>query len=259
MKKRARREEMEMEKTEEVKSIAKRPLWRFLKGVAILLWTIVFLFLLVTAGNYFSKKIFGVGIDISNGDSMLPTIDDFTLSVWRSAEKAPFEELKVGDIIIFKEQKRQTFVSSGVISSNFSVVVEKGDYGEVEKGDYGEEEKVEVEEKKDEVTPEPAPEKIEYTDTCILHRIIRIDEEGVFTQGDHNKKPDPFSVPENAYVGLITQNIPYLGAPVRFMIRWYPWMVGVACVFSIGLVFLWNLKVAGKEEEPSNQDQRNSL
>lgn len=146
-------------------------LWRTLMKVDILLWAIIFLFILFFAANAICTSAFGTSfVHFLHGTSMEPTMNEGT---WVVSKRVPFDELKVGDIITFRERKDATISITGEWKSNLTPVWMDGETVA---------EEAEKETPEPEETEEPTAKPIEYTDDTIMHRIIKIDEEGIHTQ-----------------------------------------------------------------------------
>ena len=80
---------------------------RVLKKIEIILLilsSLCTLFVIVAGGIL---PAHGINIMASTrGDSMYPTIQEGALFVWYDRDRVPFEDVKAGDIIIFREQDR---------------------------------------------------------------------------------------------------------------------------------------------------------
>lgn len=54
------------------------------------------------------------------------------------------------------------------------------------------------------------------SDMRVTHRAIRVTAEGIYTQGDMNKDPDPDPVTKDNYIGKTVFALPYLGTALSF-------------------------------------------
>ena len=72
--------------------------------ILIILTFLCSLFIILAGGTLPSR---GINIMASTkGDSMYPTIQEGALFIWYDRDRVPFEDVEVGDIIIFREQDR---------------------------------------------------------------------------------------------------------------------------------------------------------
>lgn len=146
----------------------------------------------------------GINVDVhSSGTSMLPAIKDGSFTVWVDAARAPFEEVEVGDVIIFWQR-----TDFGVSHTTFTINNTKvGSTAETEEP---------TEEK-----PVYVDEGIRYKNEGCMHRVIEIvdsADRAVFTKGDNNSGQDPYPVMRSGYRGKVVWTVNYLGWPLRILI-----------------------------------------
>lgn len=201
---------------------------------------VVLLFLLAGIVILVTKTLPGHGIKVifnSYGTSMLPTLSEDNVLIL--TDQTSFEELAVGDIIVFNE-----WADLGVSTVSYTVKNEKTgedikvydppiqvsdslivydetavftDVGIVYKGDpgdtWGQEE-----------------------EHCI-HRIVRINENGdraLITKGDNNDGIDPRPVLKSGYLGKVFWYANGLGWPLKvlFLGNSFIWYTGFVSAFT---------------------------
>ena len=177
--------------------------------------------------------IFGI-----SGNSMFPTIQTNALV---ALEETPFDELQVGDIIIFRQRTdtggKITFsdedFQSGAAHKSFNL---KGDSPEKSYKDEG----------------------ISYEDgSYTIHRIVEIreaDESGdraVFTRGDNNPVNDRRTVMESGYVSRAAWHVNYLGDIIK-QIYQKEFIICLFGSFAVVTVLLRLVKSRSEEKEKAN-------
>ena len=178
---------------------------------------------------------FGIHIysDI-HGVSMHPTIIDGAFEV---GVHSPYEELKVGDIIIFQERLEYKLASKPFLSN-----VTKGKYPESEDSSLEKPDSDTADTSPtDSSAPEAAPdEEIKYTDETITHRIIEINNGEIRTRGDNNDIDDRFPVTEENYIAKVVWWNNYLGWPFRIMYEYHGfyWLLGIISVLGVVAIVL---------------------
>ncbi len=117
------------------------------------------------------------------GESMYPSLKEGMLIVWKDKNLVPFEEVLVGDIIIFRERPEH--------SDSLHDPSPSPDADPDEPERYEDRDIQYVEEKH------------------IVHRVTRIvpdssySDRALFTEGDHNGYEDPVPVLESGYIGKL--------------------------------------------------------
>ena len=153
---------------------------------------------------------------------MLPTLPDHVLIL---TDQTPFEELKVGDIIVFRLQAdigqfkihNWKAGSSAPVQTSNPLLVYDEDAAFTD-------------------------ENVRYqVDSCI-HRIVRINENGdraLITKGDNCAGIDPMPVMKSGYVGKVFWYRNYLGWPLQvlFIRNGFLWYLGFFAVFTVLCVF----------------------
>ena len=175
--------------------------------------------------------IFGVHLCITNtGESMEPNMHFGAFSVWVEPKVAPFDELKVGDIIIYRERKQVT-------SGSFAI-------GNTKKGstaaaipastDPVETENIETE------STEPAKREVQYyPGKYAMHRVYEVNGGEVFTWGDGNPEPDDDPVIESGYVGKVVWYVNYVGRV--FQVLCSSWCFSILSGLTAALLMLKKL------------------
>ena len=168
----------------------------------------------------------GIILNFSNyGHSMDPTIKGNALVVINTA--APVEELKIGDVIMYKEPKGLN-TDTDKIRVHISKVDENGNI-------------------LDSSTPDSEPETntveetadIEYLENrAVLHRIVEIKdsstgERALVTQGDHNPAADRFEVSPDAYMGKMLWHVNYIGEIILFLYKNFTLIMLLTVVMSL--------------------------
>ena len=171
----------------------------------------------------------GILLNFSNyGHSMDPTIRGNALVAIDTA--APFEELKIGDVVMFKEPKGHN-TDTDKIRVHISKVVENGNTI-------------------DSSTPDSEPatntadeiENIEYLPNhAVLHRIVDIKDTGeraLITQGDHNPYLDRYPIAAEAYMGKMLWHVNYIGSVLLFLYQNFMVIMAVTILLSISTTLL---------------------
>ena len=144
------------------------------------------------------------------GNSMDPTITNDAVVVWVDPAKAPFDELKVGDIIAFQERADINTATSGIVfrihpaedGGHSTLTIENNDAGSVDDRDGN----------------------IEYVPgENIMHRIVEIREpdsehdRALTTRGDNNPVNDSKLVLESGYVGKVVWHANHMGLVFKLL------------------------------------------
>ena len=169
---------------------------------------------------------FGLMLNFTNyGHSMEPSIRGNALILISTPDRTPFEDLNVGDIILFKEPK-------GLNTATDSIKVHISKVGSPSSDTLSS--------TSDITTPDMPPEdemhemeNIEYLlDRAVLHRIIDIveintpssssdtagsEERILTTKGDSNPIPDRYPVNADAYLGRMLWHVDYVGSVLLFL------------------------------------------
>ena len=166
---------------------------------------------------------FGITLNFStHGNSMDPTIKGNALILISTPDLTQFEDLKVGDIILFKEPK-------GLNTATDSIKVHISKVGSLSSDTLSS--------TSDITTPDMPPEdemdemeNIEYLpDRAVLHRIAEIntpssssdtagsEERILTTKGDSNPIPDRYPVNADAYLGKMIGCVDYIGSVLLFL------------------------------------------
>ena len=196
---------------------------RRLLTVTIPILSIAALYLLLFA----VLPVFGVHLCSTNtGTSMEPNMHWGAFSIWVEPSVAPFDELKAGDIIIYRERKH-------VMSASYSVKnTMKGSTTTPA------------------VTSTPAPLETEKTESMegvvayipgsyAEHRVYEVRGDEVFTWGDGNPEPDDDPVIESGYVGKVVWYVNYVGRV--FQVICNPYFVSILVGFTVILLMLKKL------------------
>ena len=181
-----------------------RRLLHLLIVLCILAWIFVALMYGVLLINRFSPYEICYN---TKGESMLPAIREGDVLVMGPT---PFEELQVGDIIQFKEDKtheaRRGYHNGTDKPSGFENMTVPP-HTDMENPPYDRD------------------VGIEYTDVHIIHRIIEIREadenfdRALFTQGDNNPEREFRSVMESGYESKVIYIVPFGGRLLRSLYR----------------------------------------
>ena len=183
------------------------------------------------------KSVFGVFINanILNTGSMRPTIDRGSLTIELSPDRAPFADLKDGDIITFRDRADNTPMASHSISIPMTIVYLDENGNEYDNADG--KGTVAIKQGKtvdlghtsyptpDDLNADYRDEGIEYKSVnyTIMHRIVAVREadensdQALFTQGDNNENRDPKTVLASGYVGKIIWYCDYIGWPLYLL------------------------------------------
>lgn len=165
----------------------------------------------------------GIILNFSNyGHSMDPTIKGNALVIINTA--APFEELKIGDVVMFKEPK-----GLNTDTDKIRVHISKVDEGSPSTTDPSDSETNTIDEM----------ENIEYLeDRAVLHRIVEIKNIStgnrlLLTQGDHNPAPDRYPISAEAYIGKMLWHVDYIGEIIRVLYQNFMVIMVVTILLSI--------------------------
>ena len=182
--------------------------------VVITLFTSLFIILEAILSSH------GVILNFSNyGHSMDPTIKGNALVVIDT--RFPFDELKIGDVIMYKEPKGLN-TDTDKVRVHISKVPANGSTAD---------------------PSEPATntademENIEYLpDRTVLHRIVDIKDTGeraLITQGDHNPYLDRYPIAAEAYMGKMLWHIDYIGEGVKILYENFGLIAGITILLSV--------------------------
>ena len=156
-------------------------------------------------------RAFGYSVNSSTGTSMYPAMSYYTLTIRN--ETVPFEKLKVGDIIVYRER----------VGSHFSHNQYRSPWGKTD-----EPEPTPVPTASPAPTASPTPlykdEGIEYKSRdCLVHRIVEVidgpGDRALICQGDNNPKADSFPVMKSGYIGKVVWFSNELGPAFDFIIK----------------------------------------
>ena len=181
-------------------------------------------------------RAFGYPVNSSTGTSMYPAMSYYALTIRN--ETVPFEKLKVGDIIVYRER----------VGSHFSHNQYRSPWWKINDP---------VPTASPAPTTSPAPlykdEGIEYKPRdCLVHRIIEVidgpGDRALICQGDNNPKADPFPVMKSGYIGKVVWYSNELG-PVFNAVYGSPLMlVPMAVLGILGYMLIRTLPKEEKEE-----------
>ena len=176
---------------------------------------IIFLFGLV----FFSiLPIAGIHFDFNGrGTSMEPAMID-SVELRLEPERAPYDSLQIGDIIVFRYPDSSTYSSAGM------KYVAKWDEDHTVVSLVAETE-----------------EEKEKTYTRFCHRIIDITEDGLITKGYNNEYQDPLYIQPEDYQGKVVWHMNHIDWLFKVI---YLYGAGMGCVFLfLGATFvLWKRK-----------------
>lgn len=198
---------------------------RRLLTVTIPVLAVSFLYLLLFA----VLPVFGVHLLSTNtGESMEPNKHWGAFSIWVEPSIAPFDELKVGDVIIYRERKH-------VISSGFTINnTIKGSSSTPSTTDPVENAK---------------PTVVAYIPGSYAeHRVYEVRGDEVFTWGDGNPEPDNDPVIESGYVGKVVWYVNYVGRV--FQVLCSSWCFSILSGLTAALLML--KKLLSASDTPSS-------
>ena len=215
-----------MDEEKQIKPSSRQP---FLLRLMNLLTAVMFSITLLTSIFILLDSLlphFGLYLNFSNyGHSMEPSIRGNALILISTPDRTPFENLNVGDIILFKDPK-------GLNTATDSIKVHISKVGSLSSDTLSS--------TSDITTPDMPPEdemhemeNIEYLlDRAVLHRIIDIveintpssssdtagsEERILTTKGDSNPIPDRYPVNADAYLGRMLWHVDYVGSVLLFL------------------------------------------
>ena len=194
----------------------------------------------------------GIILNFSNyGHSMEQTIRGNALVVIDT--RTPYESLKVGDIILFKEPKGLNTAtdkirvhihpihpdsSDGSSSTSDSVESDTADTP-AETTDTAETATADESTDADEYD-----EPLEYLkNRAVLHRIVEIKytstgEQILTTKGDANPEPDRYPVTSDTYMGRMAMSVDYIGEGIKFLYEKYDTIIVLTAVMSLSATVL---------------------
>ena len=161
------------------------------------LFALVFIAILPLMGIYFDYNIYGA--------SMEPALTN-AVDIRLSPKWAPYEDLKVGDIILFRQKD---YLESNMPPGAVYVPEWNKDHTKLDLV------------RQTELEEEP-PKYIR-----VQHRIIAISEKGLVTKGDKNEYPDFLSVKPEEYQGKIVWHMNHINWLFKAMYRYGLWAVCV--------------------------------
>ena len=152
------------------------------------------------------------------------------LNIWVDPSIAPFENIQVGDIILYRERMRIASAST-IIANTKGGATEETDKT-VAAGSAGAADASEDAEITDK------PQEVKYIHGQIAqHRVIEIRGNELYTKGDGNPEPDDQSVIESGYVGKTVWYVNYVGRVLQVLCN--PWVFSSLTVLT---VLLWILR-----------------
>ena len=173
----------------------------------------------------------GIILNFSNyGHSMDPTIKGNALCAFDT--RFPFDELKIGDVIMFKEPK-------GLNTATDSMKVHISKVPADSSSSSTAPEKPATNTADESAETAEAPEYL--PDCAVLHRIVDIKDTGdrlLVTQGDHNPASDRFEVRQDAYLGKMLWHIDYIGSVLLFLYQNFMVIMVVTIILSISTALL---------------------
>ena len=185
----------------------------------------------------------------TTGTSMEPTIKEGCLAI--CDENVPFEDIQVGDIILFQER-------SSIMSGSASTVVTftlPGSADSASSSPAPTEEEVDA-------TSDPAvnaaydtdvEEKFEdtdirYTGSTVMHRVVEINENSdraLFTEGDGNGYRDQLPVMKSGYIGKYIFHMNYIGWPLRILTnKWVFSVLGAITLILLAIVLIDRIRTS---------------
>ena len=171
------------------------------------IFAVVFIAILPLMGIYFDFN--------THGASMEPTLTN-DVSIRLSPERAPYEDLQVGDIIVFRQKDYQEI---------------NGSPGEVYVPEWNEDHT------KFRLVPqtELGEESPKYM--LIRHRIIAINENGLVTKGDNNAYQDFPLVQSKEYEGKLVWHMNHINWLFKALYRYGLW-TGCTILFLVMSFYL---------------------
>ena len=177
------------------------------------IFAVVFIAILPLMGIYFDYNI--------QGASMEPALTN-DVDIRLSPEWVPYEDLEVGDIILFRQKD--------YLESNMPPgIVYAPEWNE----DHTKFQLVRQTELEEE-----SPKYIR-----VRHRIIAINEDGLVTKGDNNEFRDFLPVKSEEYQGKIVWHMNHINWLFKAMYRYGLWS-GCVILFLIISFFLWDKKAS---------------
>ena len=173
------------------------------------LFALVFILILPLMGIHFDYN--------TNGSSMNPTLTN-AVDIRLSPERAPYEDLQVGDIIVFKQWDHAANNMPPGPAYNPEM---NEDHNQLEFV-----RQTELEEQKKYI--------------LVRHRIIEISEKGLVTKGDNSEWPDFLSVKPEEYQGKIVWHMNHINWLFKAMYRYGLWsgslvlFIIVSTIYGIG-------------------------
>ena len=160
----------------------------------------------------------------------------------------PFEELSVGDVIVFKERPEHRVAKESIHVNIEKVPSDSSD--SVSSGStipLSEDNSATQDDTSQELNPENDTEPIVYfRNQAVLHRIVAINTilRGVSdtsdtgctkltTQGDGNESPDPVPVVESGYIGKMVIKMDYAGKGTKILYENFHFILAGTILMSI--------------------------
>ena len=180
---------------------------------------------------------------------MEPTIKEGCLAI--CDENVPFEDIQVGDIILFKERSS---IMSGSASSvvTFTLAPADSDTSTPAPVDASSTEE-EVDAPSGEIDDTDVGEKFEdtdirYTGNTVMHRVVEINEQAdraLFTEGDGNGYRDQLPVMKSGYIGKYIFHMNYIGWPLRILTnKWVFASLGIATLILLAIVLIDRIRTS---------------
>ena len=175
------------------------------------IFDIVFIEILPLAGIYFDYNI--------KGHSMEPRLTN-DVDIRLSPTRVPYEDLQVGDVILFKQWDYE--------DNNMPPGIEYVPEWNKDHSKLRLVRQTELEE-----------EQKKYS--LVRHRIIEINEKGLVTKGDNNEDPDIFPVKPEEYQGKILWHLNHINWLFKVMYQYGIWL-GCSILFIDMSFFPWGKK-----------------
>lgn len=175
------------------------------------IFALVFILILPLTGIHFDYN--------TNGTSMNPTLTN-AVDIRFSPERAPYEDLQVGDIIVFKQWD---YAENNLPPGPVYVPVWNENHTKVQ------------------FVHQTALEEEQKKYILLRHRIIRINEKGLVTKGDSSEYEDFLPVKPEEYLGKVVCHINHINWLFKAMYRYGLWW-GCLILFIIVSLNLWNKK-----------------
>lgn len=217
--------------------------FKIFRIITIILVSITLFFFACNILNYRVFPHFGFQFHSSfSGTSMLPLNTDGTLTLDLFPERAPFEELEVGDNIVFRKRSDK-FIQSSTITFHVAKP--------------GEESSVSVEKP----SVPLRDEGISYSDEYVQHMVVRVveasgdNDRAVYTRGINNPEDDYYPVMKSGYYAKIVWRNEFLGWPFALLEKYHGFVFLASFAFA-SLAATWCLWVSNRTK---NKDKKDTL